>query len=58
MTSEPALHLIFSLKFVSPLEKFFAKVLHLIGVAFTGVAIKNGKVDPIAKAITVASSFI
>ena len=50
--------MIFSLKFVSPLEKFFAKVLHLIGVAFTGVAIKNGKVDPIAKAITVASSFI
>lgn len=39
--------MIFSLKFVSPIEKFLAKVEHLIGAASAGVVPKDGNVTPI-----------
>ncbi|CAK24538.1 hypothetical protein KQ296_00765 [Synechococcus sp. CS-197] len=58
MTFEPSLHLIFSLKFISPIENFFAKVEQLIGVAFAGALPKNVNVDPIVNAIIVVSAFI
>jgi len=42
MIFAPSVHSIFSLKFISPIENFFAKVMHLIGAAFTEVVSKKG----------------
>lgn len=42
MIFEPSLHLMFSSKFVSPIENFFAKVMHLLGAAFAEVGTKKG----------------